>query len=140
MEEESMALIEWSDALVLGIRTIDEQHQELVAIINRLNEAMLARQSREVLGSVFDRLLQYVQFHFEEEELLFKKLGYSDGPGHVAHHEELRARVIDLHRDFRAGNDAISMELMGFLRDWLRNHILVIDKKYVPFLQEKGIT
>jgi len=33
----------------------------------------------------------------------------------------------------------ITLEVMNFLKDWLSHHILSVDKKYAPFLNEKGI-
>jgi hemerythrin-like metal-binding protein len=134
-----MALIEWSDTLSVGIQTIDEQHKQLVAIINELHDAMMARQSREVLGTTFDRLVAYTEYHFGEEAKLFEKHGYAETREHLAAHDALTGRVRELNAEFKEGNAAISMELMDFLRDWLRNHIIGTDKKYAPFLKSKGV-
>ncbi|MCP4272739.1 MAG: hypothetical protein GY781_12370 [Gammaproteobacteria bacterium] len=35
------------------------------------------------------------------------------------------------------GSASLPMDLMSFLTDWLRTHILETDKAYVPFLKEK---
>lgn len=35
--------------------------------------------------------------------------------------------------------DAQHKKLMTFLKDWLNNHILGTDKKYVAFLNSKGV-
>jgi hemerythrin len=31
------------------------------------------------------------------------------------------------------------MDLMVFLTDWLKNHIMKTDQAYVPFLKDKGV-
>ena len=33
----------------------------------------------------------------------------------------------------------LSLEVMNFLKDWLKNHIQDSDQKYGQFLNEKGI-
>jgi len=33
----------------------------------------------------------------------------------------------------------LSLDVMKFLREWLVNHIQVVDKKYGPVLKEKGV-
>ena len=33
----------------------------------------------------------------------------------------------------------LSMEVMSFLSDWLKNHIMKTDKQYGPYLNGKGV-
>jgi len=33
----------------------------------------------------------------------------------------------------------MSVEVMEFLKDWLEKHILGTDRKYGPFLNDKGV-
>ena len=135
-----MALIDWSDELSVGIQQIDEQHQKLVAIINELHEAMLDRREKQVMSHIFTELVDYTKTHFTYEERLFEELGYPDGAAHLLQHRNLAQRVIDLKEEFDAGNTAVTLEVMRFLREWLADHIIGSDRKYTPFLLSKGIT
>lgn len=134
-----VSLIEWSEALSVGIESIDEQHKKLVAIINELHVAMLDHSAKPALSRIFGELVEYTTSHFGHEERLFAELGYPQEGAHVAEHHRLAGRVMELKRDFDAGNTAVTLEVMRFLRQWLQDHIVGSDKKYGPFLKEKGV-
>jgi hemerythrin-like metal-binding protein len=134
-----MALIEWSEALSVGIPSIDEQHRELVDIINDLHGAMLRREAREALAEIFERLAEYTERHFAHEEMLFDQFGYEGASAHKTQHSMLIAKVNELRGQFESGRVTVTMEVMEFLRDWLRNHIAVSDRRYAPFLKERGV-
>ena len=39
-----------------------------------------------------------------------------------------------------AGEMRMDMSIINFLKDWIINHILTEDRKYGPFLNDKGVT
>jgi hemerythrin len=59
--------------------------------------------------------------------------------GHKAQHQALAEQVLKFQKAFHAGKPGVAVELMPFLQKWLRDHIMRTDKKYGPFLNEKGI-
>jgi methyl-accepting chemotaxis protein len=132
-------LMAWESDLILGIRQIDDQHKQLVGMVNDLHRAMKQRRSTTIMAGILDRLASYTGYHFGTEEELFKKHGYPETEPHLKIHRDLVAKVIDFKTRVEHGDATISMELMQFLKDWLANHIKVTDKKYVPFLQGKGL-
>lgn len=134
-----MELIDWKDDYLVHIGEIDEQHKRLVNIINKLIEAMDEGQGCEMLETVFKELIEYTQTHFANEENLMESHGYPDLSGHKELHKNLVAQVVDLQKQFESGRIMITMQVMKFLKDWLVNHIMSIDKKYAPFLNSNGV-
>ncbi len=132
-------LMRWDGSLQLGIGQIDDQHKQLVTMINDLHRAMKQRQTMAVMGGILERLVNYTVYHFGNEEKLFQKHGYPEYGQHKKIHENLVGKVMEFKTKIDRGDSTISMELMDFLKDWLVNHIKGTDKKYVPFLQEKGV-
>lgn len=132
-------LMRWDSTLQLGINQIDDQHKQLVGMINDLHKAMKLRQSTTVAGGILERLVSYTVFHFGVEEKLFQKHGYPEYDQHKKIHENLVAQVKEFKIKVDQGDATISMELMSFLKDWLANHIKGTDQKYVPFLKEHGV-
>ena len=132
-------LIEWSSSLSLDLPEIDAQHQVLVQLINDLHSAMLDRAPREVLGEVIDRLIEYTGNHFGTEEHYFIQAGYLQAVAHKQTHWEFVEKVQGFKRDFEARKVMLSMEVMAFLKDWLIEHIMGTDRKYVDTFKAAGV-
>ncbi len=137
VEREVPDLMPWGKKLILGIDEIDSQHKELVSLINQLHRAMKLEKGLQVSGNILKGLADYTIFHFDHEKKIFEKYEYSEKDQHLKIHDDLVNKVLDFKKQFENGNAAITMDLMDFLNDWLRSHILKTDKKYVPFLKEK---
>ncbi len=134
-----MALFTWSDKYSVNINEIDNQHKKLVDMLNALHDAMKAGKGNEVLGKTLGELIQYVGVHFATEEKLMSTHGYPEYNAHKAEHIKLTQKAVDLQKNFQQGEHVLTMEVLGFLKDWLQNHILGTDKKYSPFLNSKGV-
>lgn len=134
-----MSFMTWNDSMSVGISEIDNQHKQLIAIINNLAEAMRARRSNEELGKILAELSRYTLNHFSLEERYFRQFGYPDAAAHIAQHKDFISKVSTFSADFASGKLAISIEVMNFLSDWLVKHIKGTDKQYGPFLKEKGL-
>ena len=131
-----MALLEWSDELSVGIEIIDKQHMILIRAINLLALAVQHNSSRDLMSEIFKTLVDYTDTHFAYEEELFDRFSYPETEDHKAKHRALLHRVLDLKKRWEAGESQIGAEVLKFLVDWLRNHILGTDKKYGGFLSE----
>lgn len=134
-----MTWIQWSESLSVGIPSIDVQHQGLVTLLNELHRAMLERSGPDVLDPVFARLLTYTEEHFVYEEGLLAGHGYLELVEHCEQHRALRARVQELSREYELRGAQVLVEVMEFLRDWLRDHIAGTDQRYASYLIERGV-
>lgn len=129
-----MALFQWNNSFSVNNSEIDKQHQKLISLVNDLHSAMSQGKSQEVLGGIFDDLLSYTKYHFKSEEDEMLKKNYPDYSAHRLEHQKLTNQAMKLKQEFDSGKVVISIELLNFLKDWLKNHILETDKKYVPFI------
>ncbi|SHJ31856.1 hemerythrin-like metal-binding domain protein [Malonomonas rubra DSM 5091] len=132
--------IDWSDKISVGIQELDEQHKHLVALINRLFEAMTEGENKAAVAKeIMNELIQYTVIHFAVEESLFRIFEYPDYDDHCRHHQELRAQVMEINKKVQSGERMVTPELLFFLKKWITNHIMVEDQKYAPFLLKKGV-
>lgn len=128
----------WSDDLSVGLQEIDEQHKILITLINRLfTEAIMQKADQSVVSKILNELVQYTIVHFSVEESLFRIFDYPEIEAHQKQHEQLKQKVLDFQRAFESGTP-INAELMSFLRKWLKDHIMITDKRYTAFFLEKG--
>jgi hemerythrin len=135
-----MLLVEWSETLSTGVSKIDDEHKQIVGMLNELYGALQAKRSEEALGKVLDGLVAYTARHFKHEESLFAQTGYPGAAEHKNEHDELTNRVLLMQKDYCEGKSAtLPVELLNMLRKWLLTHILISDKKFGPHLNACGI-
>jgi len=134
-----MALITWNDKFSVRVSRFDEEHKQLMNLINQLHDAMKTGQGKQVIGDVLQGLISYTQNHFASEEKLMKGHSYPGYESHKKEHNQLTMTVLDFQKGFASGSVPLSQTVMSFLRDWLTNHIQGMDKEYGPFLNGKGI-
>lgn len=131
--------IKWSNVFSVNIRSIDDQHKELFRMINDLYAVWKGNKPKDVVGSILNGLIDYTANHFKYEENLFAQHGYPETSNHMSAHKSLVSQVLDTKEKFETGKLTINMEVMNFLKNWLNNHILRVDKKYSTFLNGKGV-
>ncbi len=130
--------IEWTDELSVGIEEINEQHKVLIALINRMHNAIEDKHGSEEVIGILTELADYTKIHFAVEESLMRILNYPGYDEHKDIHDELLEHVIELHEKVSSGHTAISFELMHFLKSWLSKHILEEDMQYSGFFLAAG--
>lgn len=136
-QNEIPELLPWSTKLETAIEEIDIQHKELVRMVNLLHKSMRLQKGSKEVGGILNDLAEYTVFHFGFEEGLFQQSDYPEYESHKKTHEELVAKVVAFQTDFDSGKATITMDLMDFLTDWLKNHIMKTDMEYAPFLKKK---
>lgn len=134
-----MALIEWEEKFSVGIKELDNHHQKLVSMINELHEAMRVGKGKEIMDELVAKLIDYTKFHFQAEEKYMQKYNFPGYLHHKSEHEQFTKKVSDFQQSLNSGKTIVSMDVMSFLKNWLLNHITGTDKKYGPFLNEKGL-
>jgi hemerythrin len=134
-----MPLFNWTDAYAVNIMIIDNQHKQLVDMINGLHEAMRTGKGNEVLGEMVNGLAKYALHHFTQEEKYMTQHAYPGLAAHKVEHEAFKKKVGEIQKKMGEQKFGLTMEVMNFLKDWLVKHILEVDKKYAPFLNERGV-
>ncbi len=129
----------WSEQYSVGIVRLDDQHRKIFQMLNNLRQAMLEKKSNQVLRDIINELAQYAKTHFTSEEAYFQMYNYPEKDEHKREHEEFVKKVRQFQADLEAGRAMVTMSVFTFLAEWVRNHVLVSDKKYGPFLREKGV-
>lgn len=134
-----MALITWKNDYSVGVAEIDAQHKIIIKFINDLNDAMSQGKGKEALGTILGGLIEYTATHFAHEERYFDQFNYHETLRHKAEHKALVDNVVALKGKFDAGSLSLSIETMNFLKNWLTNHIAIVDKKYTTCFNENGV-
>jgi hemerythrin-like metal-binding protein len=132
-------MIPWNDDLILGIGEVDAQHKILVEMINELHRTMKSGHGSTALPGLVSNLAAYAVRHFSDEEKLMEKHNYAGLLNHRGQHVKFVQTVEEFDKKLHAGKAAVTSEVMQFLKDWLVKHIQGTDRKYAPFLKERGV-
>lgn len=120
--------------MATGIAVVDEQHQYLLDIFNRIASAQTQEVSREHLMALLAELVDYTHYHFAEEEKLMRRwaVNAQHGTMHLQAHANFCSflhRAQSLVRDHAADVAAdVVLDLLAFLAQWLVHHILEVDQ------------
>ena len=120
----------WNARYETGITAVDEQHRQLVEIVNALGEALISGRSSEgSLVATFNQLADYAQFHFAEEEALMQQAHMLELQTslHQQHHRQFVDQLSSMWSG-RAEFENPAEVLHGFLSSWLTFHILEEDQ------------
>ncbi len=134
-----MAIFIWMNKYNVNVESIDLQHKKLVDLLNTLAEAMSKGKGNDVLHSIFDELVDYTIYHFEEEDKYFDQIDYPHSNFHREEHKKLIDQVSKFQTEFETNKKGISIEVMRFLKQWLIDHISGTDKELGKFLNRSGI-
>jgi hemerythrin-like metal-binding protein len=134
-----MELIKWNEEFKTGISSIDDQHLNLIKLINKLHSGLMNGESLEIFGDVLTQIFDYTNYHFQYEEKLFAKINYEHEEEHTMHHQKLVKKVMKFQYRFKSGDITLTMDVIQFLRSWLVEHIQVEDKKYIEVFLKNNI-
>jgi hemerythrin len=127
----------WDKDLETGYALIDNQHKQLVMLVNDLQASIAQGKGTDEIKGTVEFLRFYVIRHFEDEENLQLKYGYGDYYEHVARHREFKTRVNGLaERLYKEGpSPELVEEISECAGDWLVNHIKGDDLKMAAFVK-----
>ena len=142
---EVTVIFPWNSNFETGLNIIDEQHQKLVELLNRLASHMAYGSDTLTVNRVFDELADYAVYHFKTEEAIWHQYLPEDGMT-VDHQQTHLSFINDVLRIKQERLDlpglpvvAVVEEVVSFLTHWLAFHILETDKhmaKIVLALQQ----
>ena len=132
--------IVWSKEFETQVEVIDEQHQRLISIINDLTAAIQEGYEQKAIGDLLRALSDYTEYHFETEEWYFEVFKYDESEAHQLEHQEFVKHIKELgaHHSDTGLDENEPKELLDYLQHWLREHILVNDKRFAAKLLASG--
>jgi hemerythrin len=135
-----METVTWSENFSVGVRELDQQHQQLIKLLNRLISAQGTISTHsETISDILMEMTRYAQTHFKAEERLMKAYGYPGLEEQKKQHRNFRRKTVDFSTATTLGIDQIPEALLEYLADWLTHHILEDDMAYRSFFKDKGV-
>lgn len=134
-----MAYIDWKESFSVQVKELDDDHKALVSAINTLHQALMENNVREAQKRTVDHMISYASNHFAAEEKYMVQFAFPGYEKHKAEHEQFIAKTLDLQGRMDKAGLVLSLEILGFLKDWLQDHMLVVDKEYAAHFNKCGL-
>jgi hemerythrin len=135
------SFLEWLDEWCLEIEEIDRQHLQLVALFNRMAEALKsaadAPPSDTVVLSLVQQLFEETRQHFKDEESIMREHDYPDLVDHHWEHVMLLEELQDFIREIRQGSRKFDYETLTSMKYWLIDHVVETDLAFVRYLEHE---
>ena len=122
-----MPLITWRKEFETGIAEVDHEHQELVALINRLADDITAGADKARVQAFLGEVFARIAAHFALEEWVMRKHGYDEYEAHKAEHESLLDEIRDIMDE--ADEADFSGSLSATVADWFVGHFKTKDAR-----------
>ncbi len=125
-------MIQWESKYCIGVPFIDEQHEKLFEIANRIYALLknnLVLDKYDQIVEIIQELQDYTHYHFEAEEKYMQSIGYNKFFSQKVAHGEFLEKMdnIDLTQVDDGQNEYL-IEILDFVTDWLVHHIAKKDK------------
>jgi hemerythrin-like metal-binding protein len=135
-EALTMALITWNEEYITGITSIDDQHRQLVDMVNKFEEASRRGQGSRVMSEILNDLVGYTQEHFAHEEAMMAESGFPATSQHIAQHRQLLQKVERFQYEFENEGRRVTTEVRDLLRYWISSHILQDDMIFAEHVKK----
>ena len=136
---EEIKKIEWSDSYLIGVQEIDLQHKKLISIANELYDVVAGEEEnyKEKMPKILKKLTDYTEYHFNAEEQLQKRIGYSGLDAHKMAHSMFIGEVNNQIRHLSLENKANVLGFYTYMVNWILTHVAKADKVWAKFMTEK---
>lgn len=125
-----MAII-WTEALDLGVDSLDEQHHMLADLINELIGRIEKGEHKQGVLDAIQGMKAYAEYHFEEEERLMVRSGYAGLAEHRREHRLFADRVAAFNPGSLTHEREDAEETLRFLHEWFVDHTQDSDRRFV---------
>lgn len=130
-------LINWKKSFATDIASIDQEHRDLIDILNRFTEAYLFDPASVNILETLELIAAETIKHFDHEERVMRNIGY---PRFEIHKEKHKWLIADISkRKVEVSSDPENSdfdELLKYLKYWLLRHIVSEDTHLHRFINK----
>lgn len=121
---------------ILGVPTLDQQHQSILDLLEQLEKAPEALITSEGINEIMTRLMSQFPEHFNTEEEWMSSHGVpaETVTEHIAEHTKILEDLTLLQAEAMKRNTIKVRSIVQIVRQWILHHIGGLDlelKKYV---------
>jgi hemerythrin-like metal-binding protein len=131
--------IEWQDEYSVGVKELDDQHKNILNIINTLLVDQRDNYDDNKLSEAISSMIHYAYVHFATEEQYLAQANFPGIKQHVLEHVDFIMKTLELSFKTRERTMDSRQELLKYLKGWFSSHVLGMDRLYIPYITANKI-
>jgi len=124
-----MSLLEWKPEYSVGIESMDDEHREMIALINDVYAKLGTSPDADTIEDCLEEIFKTISLHFALEERIMREQGYDEYEDHKEDHEDLLDEIRDLMDEFVNSPTQGARMLEERLSDWFAQHFASFDAR-----------
>ena len=128
-------MIKFDKNMEVGVKLIDDQHQELISRINAFVGMGVKSYSPEETRKMLDSLGSYIRKHFSDEQNLHLSVKYPEATWHKGQHALYIKEFEELYKEYNNNgiSTAFTLKLTNSIIGWIVKHIKSADVQFGKF-------
>jgi hemerythrin-like metal-binding protein len=132
-----MVKIQWEESISVGVPQLDEDHKKLIGILNYVDAHQDDGVESEAISLVMEQIREFASSHFRHEEEYMLSIDYPEYDAHKKLHKQFREKTAALCLDIMDHKKTAPKDIYHFLRNWMIEHMLHVDKRLQAFAEAK---
>jgi hemerythrin len=124
-----MTLIVWRDEFSVGVASVDQEHREMIELINELDNAMAQDADCITVISTLGEIYAKISAHFALEEKIMRDADYEEFASHKEDHERLLDSLLTIIDSVDDEGRYDRPELSSGLDRWFTDHFRTHDAR-----------
>ena len=125
-----MAAFSWEASYSLKMDTMDRQHQRILTLMEKIDEALANKKAGIMLEEWLVKLETFTKVHFFDEERLMESKEFPSTNEHKRLHDKFVEEISKLRSE---NDDSRNTQTLQAISEWFINHILSEDMRYSEF-------
>jgi len=125
-------MVLWSSGYSVTVKVINEQRRELIKLVNDMYDHIKNDElpEQDYFKKVIYQAAEKIKKHFETEEKFLLTAKFYDYDEHKNAHDAFLLTFIENILKFEDGKKMSIASFTRFIRNWILNHISIMDKQY----------
>ncbi len=138
LSENDAELITWNDKYSFGIDEIDNQHQQLVVLLNTMYSNLKQGKSKKEIKESLNSFIDFASYHLGVKEDYFVKFNYEKQQDAVKEYKIFVDKIHQFQTDYLSNKVLFLNDTMNYIKEWVYYNLLS-NKKYVKLFKDNGL-
>ena len=124
-----MTYLEWKPEYSVGVPAIDEEHREMIELINTTYEKLESNANAEDIENFLGDIYAGISAHFALEERIMQNAQYKEYQAHKEDHEDLLDQIHSMMDELVSDPEKGTQSLKLKLSNWFSGHFATFDAR-----------